>query len=308
MLDARPSRVLGFCLIIAGCLPDGQGKDRCLENKDCTAGRTCVGLRCQPAVSSDASSPPAQPSDAAPSCPPGLLCENFEGGALGASWTGDLQNRKNGTVTLDAQRAFRGKQSLAVAVGDGFSSALISMALPPEMRHELWGRVMVWVDSLPNQPWVMAGVTGAVPFTQVPGPAFLSYGGEADRPGAHYVVGEVDCSKDGGATMPVGRWACLRWHFSGPKDAQDVHVGEVDLWLDACPLRTAAVMNGMGSGCDHPDVTWYAPSFERLYLGIESYAGPPPDDSANAHRVWFDDLVISSAAVECPAPAAACAP
>jgi hypothetical protein len=80
----------------------------------------------------------------------------------------------------------------------------------------------------------------------------------------------------------------VEWKFDGTQD-------QMEFWLDGAQLQDLTVL-GEGEGCIGHDTgdKWFAPAFEQIQLGFESYQA---DD---ARELWIDDVVIDDAPVGCP--------
>jgi hypothetical protein len=219
------------------------------------------------------------PADA---CGAGVLCFDFEkdipGAKPGAPWTGQ--------GTIDGTRAVSGKNSLHVVSGGDNAFAVMKPSFFPPPGNEYFGRVMFWVDNVPSSHWTFVRSKGAVPgqiYT-----AEYTYGGTGKMFIANYDTEGVasDCWKDGGQ-IPLGKWACMEWHFKGATN-------ELELWLDGAPDRAHVVGKGDGCIAHGTGDVWNAPTFSGLELGFAAY---PTTTSFN---VWYDDLALSNVRLGCP--------
>lgn len=166
----------------------------------------------------------------------------------------------------------------------------------PLPKNVMYGRMMVWLDSIVGDGvhWTMIQGEGPVPGQSFD--AFYRYGGmNWDSQGqprflANYETSGVksDCWQGSQSTMPVGSWACVEWRFDGDND-------EMSFWLNGTEVTDLAV-KGQGQGCIDHDTNdkWLGPSFERLRLGYEKYQ----DDGKR--ELYIDDVVISTDRVGCP--------
>jgi hypothetical protein len=215
-------------------------------------------------------------------CAPEVLCFDFEkdtaGAKPGAPWTGQ--------GTVDATKSVSGKNSLHVVSGGDNAFAMLKPAsFFPPAGNEYYGRVMFWVDNVPNSHWTFVRSRGPVP-----GQSYTSeytYGGSSKAFIANYDTQGVssDCWKDGGK-LTVGQWTCMEWHFKGTTN-------ELELWIDG--VADPAHVVGKGDGCiaHGTNDVWVAPTFNALELGFATYP------TATTFNVWFDDLALSKTRVGC---------
>lgn len=228
----------------------------------------------------------APAADAPPAaCGQGLVCFDFEGDTPGAKpaapWTGQ--------GTIDGAKAAHGNRSLHVtAGGDGAFATVKSPGFFPPAEGEYYGRAMFWVDALPTSHWTFVRSKGPVAGKGYT--AEYTYGGTGKHFIANYDTQGVssDCWKDAGS-VPLGKWACLEWHFKGATN-------ELQLWVDGVEDAKAHVV-GKGDGCiaDGTGQTWFAPTFNSLELGFAVYGA-----STAGFSVWYDDVALGKTRVGCP--------
>jgi hypothetical protein len=264
--------------------------------------------------SEDESSTNALQPDDSVVCQSALFCDDFEsvtaGAVPAAPWT---TNPNNGSVAVDATRAFRGTQSVKASTlstaesGSTYKQAFLGITgapVVPVPNQAVYGRMMFFLESAPttNVHWTFADATGTVP-----GQVYHStyrYGGQlpianGSQLMANYdttdfyqmppVGPQTDCYQHADAkVVPVGVWSCAEWFFDGTN-------ASMRFWLDGTELTDLAV-NRTGEGCvaGAQDQTWVAPTFERLNVGWESY------QTDDARSIWIDDVVFSGARVGCP--------
>jgi hypothetical protein len=216
-------------------------------------------------------------------CAPDVLCFDFEkdmaGAKPGAPWTGQ--------GTVDATRAVSGKNSLHVVSGGDNAFAMMKPAsFFPPAGNEYYGRVMFWVDNVPNSHWTFVRSKGPVPGQSYS--AEYTYGGSGKTLIANYDTQGVssDCWKNGGS-LAVGKWVCMEWHFKGATN-------ELELWIDGVADRAHVVGKGDGCIAHGTNDVWVAPTFNALELGFATYP------TATTFNVWFDDLALGKARVGCP--------
>jgi hypothetical protein len=235
-----------------------------------------------------APAPDAAGTDApAATCGQGLVCFDFEADTPGAKpaspWTGQ--------GTIDGAKAAHGKNALHVAAGgDGAFATVKPPGFFPPAENEYYGRALFWVETLPTSHWTFVRSKGPVAGKGYS--AEYTYGGTGKHFIANYDTQGVssDCWKDAG-NVPLGKWACLEWHFKGATN-------EMQLWVDGVEDAKAHVV-GKGDGCiaNGTAGTWFAPTFNSLELGFAVYGA-----STAGFSVWFDDVALGKARVGCPAP------
>jgi hypothetical protein len=156
----------------------------------------------------------------------------------------------------------------------------------------VYGRMMIYMDQTANDGvhWTM--IQGSGPLEGHDGvTAHYRYGGMwAGKMMANYETSgaATDCWNNSEDVMPTGRWTCMEWRFDGPGN-------EMRFWLDGQELPGLYVKDE-GQGCIGHELgdQWLAPTFDRMFLGWESYQ---PDD---AREAWIDDVVIDDAPIGCP--------
>jgi hypothetical protein len=211
------------------------------------------------------------------------LCLDFEDDSF-AGWT---KKESGGTLLIDAAFASHGAHSLAIHAPSGQRGAHLEARgapLFPLPTGKLWGRMMVYVDGVPDGHTNFASGSGmgggAYNVSEQHGSFMMSY--YAGSPA-------TDCwaRPKNGVKVPVKTWACWEWSF----DSQN---NRLEYWLDGALLVT---VDGTGDGCLSGNGTWKAPSeFQALQIGEEIQQ--PGGDS----KVWLDDVAISNVErVGCPA-------
>ncbi|UQA54601.1 hypothetical protein [Polyangium aurulentum] len=252
-----------------------------------------------------------------------LICDDFESSEVGAAPAGrwrvgtsdDGMGNMTGAVAVDSTRAFSGNRSVKISTveNDNWKSAQLIFAdtsALPTKDNVVFGRAMVWVESVPDKNLTWGLITGK---GMVPGEtheAYYRYGGSEPVPGPDGSVGsklaafydtpgsydvppsapETNCWNHATSDiMPVGRWACVEWKFDGGND-------EMQLWLDGFGIP-GLNLKGTGQGCtggQSADFVWKAPTFTEILVGWET------GDPDVARTIWVDDVVIGAEKVGCP--------
>jgi hypothetical protein len=214
-------------------------------------------------------------------CPSDAFCDDFEkytaGAKPGAPWSGQ--------GSVDATKSVSGKNSLHVVSGGDNMFAMMKAPFFPPAGNEYYGRVMFWVDNVPNSHWTFVRSKGPVAGQTYS--AEYTYGGSGKKYIANYDSQGVasDCWKDGGPLV-VGKWVCMEWHFKGATN-------ELELWIDGVADPAHVVNKGDGCIAHGTNDIWQAPTFNNLEIGFATYP------TATTFNVWFDDLAVSKARVGC---------
>lgn len=253
-----------------------------------------------------AGAPAADGGVMAAGCAAPAVCEGFESAAVGApppapfTVTLDALTPRN-TVAVDDAHVFAGKRAVKIHVAGGtMRTAQISLRggdlFPPQGRSKVWGRIMLWMDALPNTNTHWSNVEGFGYVTSKPGvTAYVRYGGQFQRTMANYDTASpsdlrTDCAKRSPQRqLPTKRWICYEWMFDAAHD-------EMRLWLDGAPIEELTVQ-GSGDAClgNSFNGHWYLPSFRLMGLGWRNYQDMGPID------LWIDDAGVGPERLGCPA-------
>jgi hypothetical protein len=175
---------------------------------------------------------------------------------------------------------------------DSYQQAYISLdKIFPVASNAFYGRMMIYTPKAPNDGvhWTMiqgeGAATGGITRAQV------RYGGQHQQSlMANYdSSGKAsDCWVHSQTKMPEGKWACMEWYFEGATNTQK-------FWLDGKAIDDLTV-TGQGDGCVSHDTgdKWIFPTFERVYVGWESY------QTDAAREVWIDDVALGTTQLGCP--------
>jgi hypothetical protein len=227
-------------------------------------------------------------------CKVARFCEDFEvyarGSAPGKPWTASISG--GGKISIDATKAFSGKQSLHITTpGGSFNGGMLTQRTPalPLPGNDLYGRMMVYFETRPGPAvhFTLFGAYGSLPADG--GTAGYTMGGTGKGlPLFNYTKGDFTRNE---RTMPwpVGRWACAQWQFDGSAAPDGTTRDELRFWLDGSPRTDLTIIKTTSAGA------WRAPAFDRMRLGFENYQ---PTDAAI--EVWIDDFAIDSKPVACP--------
>jgi hypothetical protein len=234
-------------------------------------------------------------------CTGRLLCDDFEGYAVGGPPGGPWAVSTNAaTLVVDDARAASGTHAIHIVTGDAsgtYRRAFLSVEGAPffPLPHdEMWGRLRIYAVTLP-------GLGAAVHWTnvQAEGPipsmsgvtALYRYGGmNDDRWIANYETSGAssDCWRNSATAMQAGRWVCMEWHFASETNT-------MELFVDGARIDDAAIA-GRGDGCVSPSWTsdWLGGSWTTLRVGWEHY------QTTDSHEVFVDDVAMDTARIGCP--------
>jgi hypothetical protein len=212
-------------------------------------------------------------------------CLDFEDGGF----DGWLKKESGGTIAVDTTLAHGGVRSLAIHTPAGKRGAHLEASgapLFPLPTGKLWGRMMVYVDGVPDGHTNFASGSGmgggSYNVSEQHGSFMMSYyAGSA----------ATDCwaRPKAGVKVPSRRWSCWEWSFDGEHN-------QLQYWLDGSLLVT---VDGTGDGCLSGNGVWKAPSeFQTLQIGEEIQ-----QPGAGESSVWIDDVAVSNVErLGCPIP------
>ena len=215
-------------------------------------------------------------------CPPmALVCDDFEDGNLDG-WN---KLESGGALVIDAAHASSGKSALSIVIpGNQRGGFLERKGAPlfPLPNNTIWGRVMVYFDSLPDgqTDFVRAAPTGG-------NPPWYNVGEQHGGVMLNYYSSASDCwaRPSPPKTLPLKTWMCWEWSFDGTKN-------EMQFFIDGQLSRR---VNGSGDGCSGPN-SWTAPQFNTIRVG--EYIA---ELSSTPVKMWLDDVAIgNNDCIGCP--------
>jgi hypothetical protein len=221
-------------------------------------------------------------------CPPAaLVCEDFED-QKADGWSALATGMSMSTV-----HASSGTTSLAINIpanGRGGMITFKGAPLFPLVSKTMWGRVMVWFDS------ISAGHTDIVRGQSASGgnPSY-NVGEQRGAYLLNYYNGSsaTDCWARPKAPTPtvvaLGKWMCWEWSF-------DAGNNDMQFFVDGTLYRHVAMT---GDGCLTGNGTWVAPTdFGTVGVGANIAEIQP-----TVMQMWFDDIAVgTSGRIGCPAP------
>lgn len=230
-------------------------------------------------------------------CENRLICDDFEDDQLDTEPLAPWQSSTNaGSIVVDGTHAHSGAKAVHVHTEEGqYKRALFSVEGAPTFPiagNVVYGRMMIYMDQTANDGvhWTM--IQGSGPLDGQPGvDSHYRYGGMwGGAMMANYETSgaSTDCWNNTDVVMPTGAWTCMEWRFDGPQN-------EMRFWLDGVEVPELHVKD-QGMGCIGHDLNdqWLAPTFDRMYVGWESY------QQDGARDAWIDDVVIDDQPIGCP--------
>jgi hypothetical protein len=233
----------------------------------------------------DTSAPDAGTSTAL--CPPtALVCEDFEDGQANG-WSPLATG-----MSISTAHASSGTNSLAITIPANAGGGMITYKgapLFPLANKTMWGRVMVWFDSISDgHTDIIRGqaASGGNPTYNV-----------AEQHGAYmlnYYNGSsaTDCWARPVAptptVVPLAKWMCWEWRF-------DAANNDMQFFVDGALYRRVTMT---GDGCLTGNGVWVAPpDFGLVGIGANIAERRP-----TVMQMWFDDIAIGTQArIGCPA-------
>jgi hypothetical protein len=216
------------------------------------------------------------------------FCEDFENASLNT----DRWSPQGLAPTVETVRAARGMRAAHFHTeGNGLS--LLHTTEPfPATNNRYYGRLFVWLDSVPTAPdwalWAFAASRTEADESEI------RVGGQYDtsinRFGISTNYGPTgDWSRldeDPGDPVPVRTWVCVEWLHDGQNDV-------TDLWWNGVPrpsLHTTATEHGGMSG------EYRLPDIDSMFIGFWVFHAMPEPDHYDA---WIDEVAIDSERIGC---------
>ena len=212
-------------------------------------------------------------------CPPSaLVCEDFEDGKADG-WSALVSG-----MTINGTHASSGTKALSLNIPANQRGGFISYKgapLFPLVNKTMWGRVMVWFDSISDgHTDIVRGqaASGGNPSYNV-----------AEQHGAYmmnYYNGSsaTDCWKRPKAPtptmVPLSKWQCWEWSFNaGTNDFQ--------FFVDGALYVHVAMT---GDGCLTGNGPWVAPTD----FGMVSVGATIAETRPTVMQIWLDDIAIGT--------------
>jgi len=234
---------------------------------------------------------------------PGLLCEDFEGGAIDPQKWQTLT--KGGTAAIQMQTVAHGSYALhlhGLASGSDDWAMLVVKNVPPGLKGDTtYGRMNVYwgaeaAVSLHMQ-FPFAGrdgtgsATGPAPFSKLRYLEVGSYfGGWQLGMDLLDVSPSVEDVSHPNGKWPTNKWFCMEWEFEDQPD-------RVTLWLNGTQVGTLDSSNGGSNGALYQGKSnGIIGGFDTFGVGFHDW------HPAKAFDVYYDDVVLDSKRIGCTTP------
>ena len=245
----------------------------------------------------------------ASSCP-GLICEDFETGSIDpAKWE---TSSKGGTLAVQTQQVAHGKYALHLqGLGSGSDdwTTLFAKNVPAALKTATtFGRAsMYFSDTASASLHIQFPFAGSTGTGSGSGPApteklrYLevgSYNGQWQLSmDIHDVTPNVEDSAYAGAKIPTGKWVCIEWELEDQPD-------RITLWVAGAQVGVFDNMhiNYSSDGTKSGGAIYQGKSsgligvFDTFGIGFHDW------HPTKAFDVYYDDVVLDTKRVGCPAP------
>jgi hypothetical protein len=238
--------------------------------------------------------------DAGFSCTGRIVCDDFEGANEPKA---PLQpTTSSGSVTVDQTRAYSGTHSVKFSIdattpSDTYRHAMLNVTgapLIPLANDSVYGRFMIWTPRIPDGSvhWTFAHGDGPAMSGTT---ANYNLGGMGGLMANYYrdTNPAADCWQTKSSMFPTNRWVCVSFFYDGVNN-------EIRFWMDGVEVPELHVFGNQKTAmtCTNSSVDgkWYAPQFQNIGIGWESYQ----HDVDGGHDAWIDDIVLDSAPIPCP--------
>lgn len=234
----------------------------------------------------------------------GLICEDFESGAVDPQKWDTLTS--GGTAAVQTQQIAHGKYALHLhGLGSGSDdwAMLLAKNVPTALKGDTtFGRMNVYwgaeaAVSLHSQ-FPFAGHDGTGSNTSGPAPfpklRYLEvgsyFGGWQLGMDLLDVSPTVEVVSHPSGKWPTNQWFCMEWEFQDQPD-------RITLWVNGTQIGTMDSTNAGSNG------TLYQGKNAGIIGGFDTFGiGFHDWHPAKAFDVYYDDLVLDSKRIGCPAP------
>ena len=234
----------------------------------------------------------------------GLICEDFETGAVDPQKWDTLTS--GGTAAVQTQQIAHGKYALHLhGLGSGSDdwAMLVAKNVPTALKGDTtFGRMNVYwgaeaAVSLHSQ-FPFAGHNGTGSNTSGPAPfpklRYLEvgsyFGGWQLGMDLLDVSPTVEVVSHPSGKWPTNQWFCMEWEFQDQPD-------RITLWVNGTQIGTMDSTNAGSNG------TLYGGKNAGIIGGFDTFGiGFHDWHPAKAFDVYYDDVVLDSKRIGCPAP------
>lgn len=218
------------------------------------------------------------------------FCNDFEsfptGQAPEGKWT------RSGNVVIDTAQAYSGKQSLKFSGPKGsFDSRLkFGADFLPVGGPDFHGRFMVYFTDIPRKENGGNGCHFNLAIASGAGGTYVLGGMYGNFMGVYH---PGDCSKDSDQPVPIKKWACVQWQFSG--EPGKTHAFR--MFLNGKLMPNGEVTDAGPANCGQTAAKrWQPPAeFTSLAFGWVNYQSTPVPI-----EMWVDDFAFGPKPIPCP--------
>jgi hypothetical protein len=241
---------------------------------------------------------------------PGLICEDFESGSIDpAKWE---TSSSGGTLAVQTQQVAHGKYALHLqGLGSGSDdwATLFAKNAPAALKSPTtFGRASMYfssgISASLHIQFSFAGSngtgsgTGPAPLTKLRYLEVGSYNGQWQLAmDIHDVTPNIEDSAYPGGTIPTNKWVCVEWELEDQPE-------RITLWVGG---NQAGVFDNMhinySSDGTKSGGTFYQGKTSGI-IGVFDTFGIGFHDwhPAKAFDVYYDDVVLDTKRIGCPAP------
>ena len=245
----------------------------------------------------------------ASSCP-GLICEDFETGSIDpAKWD---TSSKGGTVAVQTQQVAHGKYALhlqALASGSDDWATLFAKNVPAALKAATtFGRASMYFSagasaSLHIQfPFAGSNGTGSgsgpAPLAQLRYLEVGSYDGQWQLSmDLHDVTPNIEDSAYAGTKIPTEKWVCVEWELEDQPERITLWVGGTQAGVfDNMHINYSSDGTKSGGTLYQGKNSGLIGVFDTFGIGFHDW------HPTKAFDVYYDDVVLDTKRVGCPAP------
>lgn len=212
--------------------------------------------------------------------PDALLCDDFESSIDAETWS--IRTGEGGSVEV-----VDGRLRVELGSADGGHGFLRTTAPFPVPDNRFFGRVMAHIspESPSNHSYLFAAA-GTLDGSTARYRLDSNSGGLLNSRYTHASVPQHGGWRKNGPMAEHETWTCIEWEFDGSTNS-------LRFWFDGVWNEEMSVDGAV------EDPPWIAPEFSYFEVGYHTYQAPTNGDS---FVFLYDDLVLATDRVGCPAP------
>ena len=241
---------------------------------------------------------------------PGLLCEDFESGSIDpAKWD---TSSKGGTLAVQTQQVAHGKYALHLqGLGSGSDdwATLFAKNAPAALKSATtFGRASMYfsaaVSASLHIQFSFAGSngtgsgTGPAPLTKLRYLEVGSYNGQWQLSmDIHDVAPNIEDSAYAGTNIPTNKWVCVEWELEDQPERITLWVGGTQAGVfDNMHINYSSDGTKSGGTFYQGKTSGIIGVFDTFGIGFHDW------HPAKAFDVYYDDVVLDTKRIGCPAP------